>query len=130
MPGISVKLPLSLDKIDGPFTLNKTLKEATKQNLKNLVLTSPGERIMDPLFGCGIRNFLFENNDNFTSNEISGRIRDQVRIYLPHITIVDIKITNTQNADPLSDMGPHDIAIKLTYVIKQINTSDELDIKF
>jgi len=130
MPGISVKLPLSLDDIDGPFTLNQTLKEATKQNLKNLILTSPGERIMDPEFGAGVRNLLFESNDAFTMNEIKTRISEQIRIYLPHVVIVDIQIWNAETAGPLSDIGPNTISIKLVYAIPQLNTSDELDIKF
>ena len=130
MAGISVKLPLSLDQIDGPFTLNKTMKEAAKQNLKNLLLTSPGERIMDPLFGAGLRHLLFENNDNRTSAEIRSRITRQVSTYLPYINIRGIEIVNAENAGPLSELGVNQISIKLTYHIQQINESDELDIKF
>ena len=58
--GISVKLPLTYNSFDGPYTLNKKTKEAVRQNFKNLVLTAPGERVMDPQFGGGMRNFLFE----------------------------------------------------------------------
>ena len=49
--GISVKLPLRVTAEDGPYALNKDLVETTKQNFKNLVLTNPGERIMDINFG-------------------------------------------------------------------------------
>ena len=60
MPGLSPKLPLSIDEIDGLAT-NKDFREVARQNLKMIVLTSPGERIMIPNFGVGIRNFLFES---------------------------------------------------------------------
>jgi len=60
MAGISVKLPLSRDPESG-YKLNKTLKQVARQNLKMLVLTAPGERIMIPEFGVGLRNYLFEN---------------------------------------------------------------------
>ena len=47
MSGISVKLPISRDKTDG-IKLIKNYGELASQNLKMLVLTVPGERMMDP----------------------------------------------------------------------------------
>ena len=128
--GISVKFPLSLDVNDGAYTLNKTIKESVKQNFKNLLLTSPGERIMDPNFGVGLRNFLFENSDDFTSNDIESKIREQIDIYLPFIDILRINIINAQNAGPLFDLGVNTISVSIEYHIEQISTSDTLDIKF
>jgi phage baseplate assembly protein W len=60
LTGISPKVPLIYDPTDGPYQLNKNLKQTINQNLKMLVLTSPGERIMIPEFGVGLRRFLFE----------------------------------------------------------------------
>ena len=54
--GLSPKLPVSTDPIDG-YALNKTYAEVVTQNLKNLILTAPGERMMDVDFGVGIRNY-------------------------------------------------------------------------
>ena len=47
---------------DGPAVFNSsyTTKEQVKSNLINLLLTSPGERLMNPTFGVGIRDLLFE----------------------------------------------------------------------
>jgi phage baseplate assembly protein W len=58
MSGISPKLPLANNKVDGAYELNKTIKQSVNQNLKNLILTNPGERIMDPLFGVGLSQIL------------------------------------------------------------------------
>ena len=55
----SPKLPLTSTDEDGPWGLNKTLLETTKQNFKNLLLTNPGERVMDTFFGVGLSRFLF-----------------------------------------------------------------------
>ena len=65
MSGISPKLPLYIDPVDG-IALNKTLKQMTRQNLKMIILTSPGERIMYPKFGVGLRRYLFMNNTQST----------------------------------------------------------------
>ena len=63
--GITLKLPVALDELDG-LKLVKNFPELIEQNLKNLLLTMPGERIMDPTFGVGISTFLFEQNDPTT----------------------------------------------------------------
>ena len=50
MSSIGVALPLRLDFSDG-FVMIKDIKRMFRQNLKMLILTNPGERVMDPLFG-------------------------------------------------------------------------------
>ena len=60
MASIGVRLPLTLDSTDG-FGMIKTIRDMIKQNLKMLVLTNPGERVMEPDFGVGISQFLFGN---------------------------------------------------------------------
>ena len=128
--GISVKLPLTLDRNDGAYTMNKTVVESVKQNFKNLLLTSPGERIMDPTFGVGLRNLLFELNDTFTADEIRSRIVEQVAIYLPFITVLEINIVNADNAGSMSPIGANAMSVGVVYHIQQLGASDTLDIKF
>ena len=128
--GISVKLPLTLDVNDGAYTMNKTVVESVKQNLKNLLLTAPGERIMDPEFGAGLRNLFFEMNDGLTADVIRSKIYEQVSVYLPFITILEINIISAENAGVLSDISPNTMSVKIVYHIQQISASDTLDIKF
>ncbi len=92
MAGIAPKLPLELDQTDG-FRLTKTIKETVQQNLKMLVLTSPGERIMDPDFGVGLRNYLFKNVNEGLYGQISAKIRTQVKKYLSFIRIEEINFS-------------------------------------
>jgi phage baseplate assembly protein W len=73
MAGISPKLPISKNKEDG-YTLTKTYLESTQQNLKNLLLTVPGERMMDPDFGVGMNRFLFENHGISTYGSILSKV--------------------------------------------------------
>lgn len=91
--GISVKLPLSYDEVDGPFLLNKDLKEVVRQNLKNLMLTEPGERVMDADFGVGLRRLLFEPVHPVTYDKIKVRIRQQVKKYMPFLGLDNIAIS-------------------------------------
>jgi len=116
--GFSAKLPLTYNSDDGPYSLSKTIKEMGQQNLKMLILTNPGERIMDKNFGVGISRFLFEQEGTFISGELREKISDQVALYLPYITLtgVDINPTNNENT----------ISVKITYFIDSFTTNEEL----
>ena len=79
MAGLTPKLPLTLGGDNGNYKLIKTYKNLIKQNFKNLILTAPGERIMDPNFGVGIRNFLFENDGELLYSGISEAKERQIQ---------------------------------------------------
>ncbi len=88
--GFGAALPLAVTATDGPFDLLTTLEGVAAQNLKMLVLTSPGERVMDAKFGVGIRNYLFWQYVPATLSDIDNRIRSQVKRYLPYIKLSKI----------------------------------------
>lgn len=89
--GYSAVIPLQKDNVDGFYSLTKTLAQNIKQNFKNLILTSPGERVMLTDFGVGIKNFLFENNTTILQNDITIRISEQVDTYMPFLRIENIE---------------------------------------
>ena len=119
MYGISPKLPLLVDAIDGHYGLTKTLHETVQQNLKNLILTAPGEKIMDSNFGVGLRNYLFENMTEDIKDMIYGKIIQQAQTYMPFIDI-----TNIQISDSLEDAARLNVLI--TYRISDLGTTDNL----
>ena len=86
MASFGVALPLPRNSADG-FTMLKSFVKVARQNLKMLVLTAPGERVMEPEFGVGLRNFLFQNFDDSTFAAMEQKIKEQASIYMPAITI-------------------------------------------
>jgi len=112
--GISVSLPLTYDLVDGPFYLNK-----------NLVLTNPGERIMDPSFGVGLRTFLFEQINDETYTKIATKIRQQLVAYLPFINVNGIYF---DDASTNSDLGYNEIHLGISYNIAPLDINDTLSI--
>ena len=132
MSGISPKLPLYIDPVDG-IALNKTLKQMTRQNLKMIILTSPGERIMHPKFGVGLRRYLFMNNTSRTLSDISRKIEQQVRTYLPSVRIRSIKFMS-ENGEEIrssfeSSSSSNYVKLVLNYEIPSAFVSDALEIK-
>jgi phage baseplate assembly protein W len=124
MPGFSPKLPLVTDQEDG-YALTKNLKEVAKQNFKMLVLTNPGERIMDPTFGVGILAYLFENNTPSVYQQIESRIRQQAEKYLPYITVENIQFNS-----PIDNPGLADnfLGVSISYSIQRLGVRDTLQI--
>ena len=125
MAGISAKLPLHFDGHSGKYKLNTTYREVVKQNFKNMILTSPGEKIMDPFFGAGIRSLLFEMDHESLRSEIVSRIQEQINMYMNYITITEITFSS-----PSTTMGtaPGTLSINLSYTVPSLNISDNLDI--
>tara|TARA_B100000131_G_C18009381_1_gene569827 strand:+ start:430 stop:807 length:378 start_codon:yes stop_codon:yes gene_type:complete len=116
--GISVKLPLSTDKIDGPYVLNKTLDSTIRQNLKMLVLTEPGERVMNGNFGVGLKRLLFEPVHPTTYERIKERIMSQTSLYLPFINIKDVVFSSN---------GPQ-VKVSIIYSLGDFEREDVLTI--
>lgn len=75
----------------GIFAVNYTTLTQAKDNLKNLILTRKGERIMNPTFGCDIYNVLFEQMDGgLIESKIESTILDAVSNWLPYLSIDEI----------------------------------------
>ena len=125
LEGISVGLPLTYSNQDGPYKLNKTILEAIKQNFKNLILTSPGERVMIPEFGVGIYAFLFENINDETFNRVAEKIAEQTSIYLP---VINLESVDFVTSDEDLTIGGNEVGVVIKYNILPYNGSDELKI--
>ena len=79
---VGISLPFN-----GPavFKSNYQTKDAIKYNLINFFLTNPGERPLNPNFGGGLRDFIFEqiSNDNidFLLEDVSSKVGE----YFPNV---------------------------------------------
>jgi len=106
MIGYSPQFPLLIDNNIGAYAINTTLRQVIVQNFKNLLLTSPGERIMDRNFGVGLKHFLFEQNTPFLQGQIAATIQDQKAAYMDFLNIHSIEfnkgITNLDEGVLLS----------------------------
>ena len=123
MKGYSPKLPLVLDPRHG-FRLTQSLKEVTSQNLKMLVLTSPGERVMEPSFGVGLYNFLFELEVDNTRIRLRERINEQVNKYMPFVEIIQISFSPSEGAN----VGMNSLGVIIRYAIPSLGDTDILRI--
>jgi|TARA_Y100000310_G_scaffold52407_1_gene48161 phage baseplate assembly protein W len=126
--GLAVKLPLVTDNTFGAYNLITDYTSLIKQNLKMLILTNPGERMMDINFGVGLRRRIFEQHIGSTYAEIDKDIRRQVKRYLPFVEVEKINFMTPENSP---DLFPHRLTVQAYFVIipLQLNTLLEIDVQ-
>jgi len=119
MSALAVRLPITKDSING-YTMIDDFDTLIKQNLKMLILTAPGERIMEPEFGVGIRNYLFENFNNSVYKQIDTNIRKQVEMFMPAIAINEVSFEG-------SDQDSNLLGVAIFFSIPSIGVKDLLE---
>jgi phage baseplate assembly protein W len=125
MPNYAPKLPLDYNQTYGPYTSNTQINDVIKQNLKMLVLTNPGERIMIPNFGVGISKYIFENKTSSTYAGIESNIRSQVNIYMPFLNIQKVLISDLIS-NLANDYYENALQISIYYIVPTAGISDIL----
>ena len=93
------------------FEQTFTSYDAAKSNLRNLLLTRRGERIMQPNFGSGLHSLLFEQADDELETKLEETITESVNFWLPYINIEEIDI---QMTDEMKDRNQATMNIKFT----------------
>ena len=119
---IGVTLPFNGSAV---FNQSFTTKEQVKSNLINLILTSPGERIMNPDFGIGIRDLIFEQVVDAES--LKGQIIDSAARYVPEIEILNLttgRVSNSTNPEI------YQLRIVITYALLFNNEVEAVELNF
>ena len=92
---VGIRFPLDHSP-EGFFYKTKTVLEQSKANLRNLLLTTPGERIMQPNFGSQLKSIVFEQGQDIP-NRVDEAIRIATDTFLPYINIINVFTIQEQN---------------------------------
>ena len=115
---VGVDIPFSAP---GVFKPNYTTANATKNNLLNFLLTNPGERPLNPTFGGGLRDFIFEQIVDDNLEFLKEEIEEKINNFFPNINIGNLNVSSQPN---------NIITISLSYNIKNTNINDTIEIDF
>ena len=116
-PGVSFPLEITADNAGYRLA---DLRETVRFNIKNIMLTNPGERIMLPNFGVGVKQALFERSSYDLLTLLQERILDQLDLYASYITVLELTI------NPIDELS---LNIKLKYEIDFAEIVDTFDIE-
>ena len=65
-------------------------ENAIARSVRNLILTTQGERPFQPVLGSNVNNLLFENMDKLTAAALKDEIRNTIENYEPRVEIEEI----------------------------------------
>ena len=102
---------LSFDFTANPQTGDvATVKDAVsvKRGIKNILLTSPFERLFQPEVGSGIENILFEPMTPLTEQRLSDACRDAIDAWEKRASVIDITVI------PEEEYNRYRVAIKFS----------------
>ena len=116
---IGVNIPFSTP---GVFQPNYQTKDAIKNNLINYFLTNPGERYENPLFGVGLRNYIFKQISTESFDFIQEDIQAKLKDNFPTIEVEDVEI--------LKSVNENTIQVNITYSIPNTGINDTLELNF
>ncbi len=111
--GIGLAFPPAADS-HGALAM-AAYEEDIRQALQVILATNPGERVMRPDFGAGLRDFVFEPADLSLLQRIETRVREALIDFEPRIDVVEV--------DTTIDPGTKSIInISITYRIRASNS--------
>lgn len=115
--GVGIKIPF-----DGQTGISTTYttKDAIKSNLLNFLLTGKRERIMNPRFGSGLREIIFQPLSQDTITQVENLIAGGVESFFPQVIINNLDVQLEQETSTL--------VITLGYSVQNTNIEDELQI--
>lgn len=119
-----IKFPFSASE---PGYIKKSVDvELAKSNLKQLLNTKPGERVMLPGFGCDLESLLFEPFDEELVLEAKDRVVDSIRTYIPYLKLNKVQVSRSEQA---TRFGIPTLVIKVFCQIKDDeNTTFEVSV--
>lgn len=124
---IGLMLPLQRGNV-GYFDQSFDSFTAYRMNIINLVRTKPGERRMNPTFGCRLWTLVFEPNDSFIPDKVGKIIREDVSRWIPGVSVssIDVKYFEDDKSTDLRDI--YKLYIVVTFVVDSINQEDVVEI--
>lgn len=90
-------------------------EEDIAQSLFILLSTVPGERVMHPTFGCGLKQMVFEHLNESTITEIRDIVRRAVLFFEPRISLDRIEVDIPDHRNGV-------LELRLDYTIRTTNS--------
>ena len=126
--GVGWAFPLSFDE-RGEIRL-AGFREDVQQSIRIILGTSPGERVMRPDFGAGLRDLVFEPLSSTTRELVRLRVEEALTRWEQRINVqeVTVRAAGSTGDEPVGRLprGGGVLLIEIRYVIRDTNTEENL----
>jgi phage baseplate assembly protein W len=90
--GTGLRFPIRPDAATGALPRVAGM-DRIRQSIEQILDTEPGERIMLPEFGCGLRRYLMEPNTLTTRTAIAKDVEGSLTRWEPRIRLTEVAVT-------------------------------------
>ncbi|MGH7841781.1 MAG: GPW/gp25 family protein [Candidatus Binataceae bacterium] len=98
-----------------------------EQMIRQLLLTSPGERIDLPDFGCGLRKLLFAPNSDALAATTQILVLQSLSKWLGNQ--IQVQNVSVKQPDPTQPFDPAQLLIEIDYVLIETQAQRSLAVK-
>lgn len=112
---IGITLPIQIGNT--AFNQSFITADQIKSNIKNLLLTKKFERLMQPEFGSGIQELLFNMNDEMFADNLENNIVDTLSKWMP---FVNVETINIQQPNDYKDSNKVEVSVSFKVSDTQI----------
>lgn len=122
---IGISFPIR-DGNSGYFEQTTDTFTAYRMNIINLLRTKPGERRLNPTFGCRLWTLVFEPNDEFISQKIENIIRTDIAQWIPGVSVNSVRVLTQDTQSTLVDI--YKLYIVVSFTVDSINAADAVEL--
>lgn len=92
-PFTSIRYPIAIDASLGRLQEETNYAAHVEQLIKQVLFTSPGERVNRPDFGCGVKRMVFAPNDEVVASLAQVTVLEALKRWLdPVITVNNVTV--------------------------------------
>lgn len=124
---IGVNLPIQKGAI-GYFDQCYDTFSQVKSNIINLIRTKPGERRMQPLFGCRLHKALFDQKSEILSDYITQLITEDIQNWIPNVIVNKVNVSSFKNDGSLETENIYKIYIEVNYTEMSTKMTDSVNL--
>ena len=129
--GINLKFPLRSYR-RGFFEMNNTTIAAVRENIKTLLMTAKGERVVNPSIGTNISTLMGQLFEQIEPREMEAKIGAEITTalvdWMPEVKMVGITVYNQDTLPGGTALNPNDILVRMDYTYSGV--ADMVDLNF
>ncbi len=112
--GVGWAFPPAFDNSTGQVEMAEDIVDI-QQSLQILLSTRPGERIMQPTYGCNLEELLFEPLTTTFKTYIKQLVQTAILYHEPRITLNNVDLNESIDTEGL-------VLIKIDYTVSRNNS--------
>ncbi len=132
---INIQFPFSESTDGGVFGTNKTTQKAIRDNLLAFLTLRKGQRPMNNRLYSPLFDFIFQQFDDISEDELREALTEKLSIYFPEITLEEVRISFVEETNlvkitliySINDLGGVSDNVTVNIPVEETTQHDDHD---